>query len=75
MDIKELKKGLRDLRSDIEDFLDNLEMDGEDTQPKKEKKSLDAAKDESNHPGSKKDVSGKFSSKVEEDEDGRKKEH
>lgn len=63
MDIKELKKGLRNLRSDIEDFLDNLEMDGEDTPPKKKS------------PDEKKDPSGKFSSKVEEDEDGKKKEH
>lgn len=66
MDTKELKKGLRKLRDSIEDFLDLMDMDAEEAQPKKEKKSLDAMK---------KDPSSKFSSTVEEDEDGKKKEH
>lgn len=65
MNNAELRKGLKDLRNSIEDLIDNLEMDGEGTPPKKEKKSPDDVKD----------VSGKFSSKVEEDEDGKKKEH
>lgn len=53
MDTVKLKKGLRDLRNSIEDFLDNLEMDHEEAQPKK--KSLDEMKDEFDHPNSKKE--------------------
>ena len=29
MDIKELRKGLRSLKDSIEDFLDNMELDGD----------------------------------------------
>ena len=73
MDTKELKKGLLNLRDSIEDFLDLMDMDAEEAQPKK--KSLDEVKDEFDHPNSKKPAKGKFSSDVEEDEDGKKKEH
>ena len=59
MDIKELRKGLRNLKNSIEDFLDNMELDGDpDTKPA-EKKASDK----------------KFSSDVEEDENGKKKSH
>lgn len=51
----ELKKGLRKLRDSIDDFLDNMDMDAEAAQPKKEKKSLDEMKDEFDHPNSKKE--------------------
>lgn len=53
MDTAKLKKGLRDLRNSIEDFLDNMELDVEEAQPKK--KSLDAMKDDFDHPNSKKE--------------------
>lgn len=55
-----LRKGLRSLKSSIEDFLDNMELDGEPEQGAKEEK---------------KPSDKKFSSTVEEDEDGRKKSH
>ena len=55
MDTKELRGGLKKLRESIEDFLDLMEMDGEEAAPKK--KSLDAVKDEFDHPNSKRDPS------------------
>ena len=56
MDIKELRKGLRNLKNSIEDFLDNMELDGDPETKPAEKKASDK----------------KFSSDVEEDEDGKK---
>lgn len=55
MNNADLKKKLRDLRNSIEDFLDSMELDAEETQPKREKKSLDEMKDEFDHPNSKKE--------------------
>ena len=65
MDEKELKKGLRKLRSSIEDFLDAMDMDAEE-----KPKSIDAVKDNFEHPNAR-----KSSSDAEEDMDGRKKSH
>jgi hypothetical protein len=59
MDIKALRKGLRDLKGSIEDFLDNMELDGE---PEIK-------------PATKKPSDKKSPSDVEEDEDGKKKSH
>lgn len=53
MNNAEIKKGLRKLRDSIDDFLDNMDMDAEEAQPKK--KSLDEMKDEFDHPNSKKE--------------------
>lgn len=57
MDIKAIRKGLRDLKNSIEDFLDNMELDG----------------DPENKPAEKKASDKKFPLDVEEDEDGEKK--
>lgn len=73
MNNEEIKKGLRKLRDSIDDFLDNMDMDAEDDQPKK--KSPDAMKDDFNHPNSKKPPKDKLPSEVEEDTDGKKKEN
>lgn len=39
MDIKAIRKGLRDLKNSIEDFLDNMELDGDPETKIVEKKS------------------------------------
>lgn len=59
MDIKALRKGLRDLKNSIEDFLDNMELDGEPE----------------TKPATRKPSDKKFSSDIEEDEDEKKKSH
>ena len=63
MDNAKLKKNLRALRSSIEDFLDEMELD-EGAEKETEQKSDD-----------KKPSDKKFSSAVEEDKDGRKLSH
>ena len=41
MDIKAIRKGLRDLKNSIEDFLDNMELDGDPETKPAEKKASD----------------------------------
>ena len=41
MDIKAIRKGLRDLKNSIEDFLDNMELDGDPEIKPVEKKASD----------------------------------
>lgn len=57
MDIKAIRKGLRDLKNSIEDFLDNMELDGDPETKPVEKKASDK----------------KFPFDADEDEDGKKK--
>lgn len=65
MDEKELKKGLRKLKSSIEDFLDAMEMDAEE-----KPESIDAVKDNFEHPNARKSSSG-----AAEDKDDSEKSH
>lgn len=50
MDTMKLKKGLRDLRNSIEDFLDNMDLDAEEAasikKPEKGKLSSDVEEDD-----------------------------
>lgn len=41
MDIKAIRKGLRDLKNSIEDFLDNMELDDDPETKPAEKKASD----------------------------------
>lgn len=56
MDIKAIRKGLRDLKNSIEDFLDNMELDG----------------DPEIKPAEKKAPNKKFPFDADEDADGKK---
>lgn len=60
METKQLKKDLRALRDSIDDFLDNMDMDAEEAVSVKKPEKKDPKKDPDD---------------VEEDEDGKKKEH